>query len=225
MPAVANVVVCRRGYHLVTKLAVLDWLHCPAVVYEAEGRGCSDADDDKTAFEQARLIRRVGRLTKETLITWAADFAERVLPIFERRFPNDARPREAIKVARAAAAAAYAAADDAAARAADAARDAVNAAYASARAADAAYAAADDAAAYAAARAAYASARAAVAARDAAYDADVAYAAYTAADAAVNAASCTVPYAVRAATYVALNKAKKRRWQADHLFRLMKAEA
>ena len=95
---------------------------------------------------------------------WAADCAERVLPIFEAKYPNDNRPRLAIEAARgvdgdaayaaaayAAAYAAYAAAADAAARAAaDAADAAAYAAYA-AYAADAAYAAyAADAAARAA---------------------------------------------------------------------------
>ena len=92
-----------------------------------------------------------------------ADFAESVLPIYERKYPNDERPRNAIEAARsgnrdraaaAAAAAAYAAdaaaayaAAAAAAYAADAAAAAYAAAYAAAAAADAAADAADAAAA------------------------------------------------------------------------------
>ena len=44
------------------------------------------------------------------LVLWAADCAERVLPLFEARFPDDARPRVAVAAARAAAYAARAAA-------------------------------------------------------------------------------------------------------------------
>ena len=61
--------------------------------------------------------------TKRLARLLAADFAEHVLPIFERQYPNDDRPRKAIKAARlfaegkigaAARAAAWAAAGDAA---------------------------------------------------------------------------------------------------------------
>src|ERR1035437_1907073 len=40
------------------------------------------------------------REQKKPLALWAADCAERVLPIFERSYPDDKRPREAIKIAR-----------------------------------------------------------------------------------------------------------------------------
>jgi hypothetical protein len=70
---------------------------------------------------------------------FACDCAERVLPIFEREFPNDARPRTAIAVARRFAAGDATEAERAAAR--DAARDAAGAA-AGAAAGDAAWAAA-----------------------------------------------------------------------------------
>ena len=108
-------------------------------------------------------------LDRPRLVTFAADCAERVLPIFEARYPEDLRPRKAIEAARAwvacpapetyaAYAAAYAASDAAASYAAS---DASDAAYA---AADAAYDAAAHAAssAYAAASSAYAAAYAAV---------------------------------------------------------------
>ena len=106
-------------------------------------------------------------IPKDNLRLIAADFAKRVLHIYESKYPNDDRPRKAIEAARNGAA-------DAAAYAADAAADAADAAARSAYAADAA------------ADAAYAAARAADAADDAAYDA--AYAARAAADAADSAA-------------------------------------
>jgi hypothetical protein len=116
-----------------------------------------------------------------------ADIAESVLHIFEEKYPEDKRPREAIDAIRLWAdkkitnqkLACYAAAANAAY---DAAYDAADAAYNAAAAA--AYAAADAAAAYAAA------ANAAYAAADAAYNA-AADAAYNAAYAAANAAAAT----------------------------------
>ena len=96
----------------------------------------------------------VRSIDKSKLRLVAADFAERVLHIFESKYPNDDRPRKAIEAARGgdkaaayAAYAAYAAADAAAAYAA-------GAAYAAYAAADAASADAYAAAAYAAADAA-----------------------------------------------------------------------
>jgi hypothetical protein len=38
---------------------------------------------------------------QRTLALWAADCAERVLPIFEAKYPDDDRPRKAIEAARA----------------------------------------------------------------------------------------------------------------------------
>ena len=115
------------------------------------------------------MLGKPGWPTRQEIVLAACCCAELALPIFEKKYPKDDRPRKAIETTRLwargkatieevrsaayAAYAAYAAADaaDAAAAAADAAADAADAAYAAA-AADAAYAAAD-AAAYAAARA------------------------------------------------------------------------
>ncbi len=41
------------------------------------------------------------RTDHKTLAIWAADCAERVLPFFEERYPEDHRPREAIEALRA----------------------------------------------------------------------------------------------------------------------------
>ena len=119
-------------------------------------------------------LAHTGPSGRRIVVAWAADCAERVLPVWEARRPSDSRPRDAIALVRrwladpatvtqrelfaaadAGYAAAYAAADDAAGAAAYAA-DAADAGYAAADAA--AYAAAYDAddayaaAAYAAAR-------------------------------------------------------------------------
>jgi hypothetical protein len=133
-------------------------------------------------------------MNKKQKVQYAVFAAELVLKVFENKYPDDKRPREAVEAAKnyikrpskktkkdaAAANAAYAA--YAAANAANAAY----AAYAAANAANAAYAAAANAAyaAYAAANAAYAAA----AANAAANAANAAYAAYAAANAAYAAA-------------------------------------
>ncbi len=125
-------------------------------------------DDDKAVGSRRVLLAGPVDVSRE-LRLFACDCAERVLPLFERERPDDARPRMAIEIARR-----YAngkAVSEETAAAGDAAGDAAwAAAWAAARAAagDAARAAAGDAA-WAAARAA-ARAAAGDAARDAAWD-------------------------------------------------------
>ena len=175
MPAiVGEIVPCRNGYHLCRETDLLDWLG-PAI-FEAEYEGKIIEVSDKVVVRNARLIRPCGGWNEKTARLFAADCAERVLPIFEKKHPNDDRPRQAINAARAYArgeiddaawAAAWAAADavdavDAAGAAADAADAAGAAVWAAADAADAADAA--GAAADAARAAAWAAADAADAA-------------------------------------------------------------
>jgi hypothetical protein len=145
---------------------------------------------------------------KKQRVRWAALCAQSVLHIFESKYPDDKRPREAVEFL-------LSGVDDeeklnifrrAAANAADAAADAANAAAADADAADADDAAAYSAAAYDAADAAYAAAHADAddAASYAAYaaasyaDADAAYAAAAAYADAAYAAAHAVAYAAAA---------------------------
>ena len=139
-----------------------------------------------------------------TRVAWACDCGERVLPIWERRYPNDRRPHEAIRVARAwirgeatilevraTTAAAYASADDA---------------YAVADASSATDAYADAYATASAATAAAATAYATTAADDA--DADAAYATDS-----VSAAYAAYASAVATTTDVDADAARYRSWK------------
>ena len=47
------------------------------------------------------LVDLVGQTDKKTLAVWAIDCAKRVLPYFEAEFPEDPRPRNALKTLRA----------------------------------------------------------------------------------------------------------------------------
>jgi hypothetical protein len=47
------------------------------------------------------LTERVGKTAHKTLAIWACDCAERVLPYFEAKYPQDHRPRRAIEAGRA----------------------------------------------------------------------------------------------------------------------------
>jgi len=161
---------CSTGFHGSEKiLDALSYVKCE-VLARVEVRGECDKQDDKQAWTEMR-IKKAYKWTKEESVKLAIFSAELVIDLYEKKYPKDSRPREAIEAAKtylkdpseAARAAAYAAAR-AAARAVDAAA-ARAAAYAAARAAAyaaarAAYAAdAADAAARAARAAAYAAAR------------------------------------------------------------------
>ena len=156
-----DLVPCRRGLHLLRAEDVPRWLRA-GVLWTVEAGPERIVQDDKVVVRRARLTGKAAEISDRVLRELAADFAEHVLPIFEKKRPGDMRPREAIAAARAfargsigrdellekryAAYAAYAYADAYAASAAYAAA----AAYADAADASAAYAA------YAAAADAYA---------------------------------------------------------------------
>ena len=107
------------------------------------------------------------RMTRTKWVLWACDCAERVLPVFETKYPDDVRPRRALEAARAWLAEPTEANRENADAAAYAAYATACAAYAAYATACAAYAAAyaTACAAYAADAAAYATACAADAAR------------------------------------------------------------
>ena len=170
MPKIeGELIACQNGYHLCRDEQVLCWLG-PAL-FEAEYRGEMLDHEDKIVVREARLLRRFDRWDERNARLFAADCAEHVLPIFEKKYPKDDRPRKAIEAAREFARGEIDA--DAAGAAGDAAWDA---AWAAARAAgdaawDAAWAARD--AAWAAARAAAGDAGTAAGdARNAAWDAE-----------------------------------------------------
>jgi hypothetical protein len=160
MPKVENIVPCERGYHLCRRGDLIHWLH--ESIYVAEYRGERIDQSDKVVVASARLLRPLTTWNETTARLFAADCAETALPFWERYYPDDDRPREAIACARAFARSECSADELAAARAAawEAAREA---AWAAAReaAGDAAWAAAGDAARAAAWAAAREAARAA----------------------------------------------------------------
>ena len=99
MPAVSPE-PCVSGYHLCTLDQVLAWLVTAGAVWEAEGRGQVVKADNKSVHAQARLVRRLA-WSPQIAACFAADCADRVLPLYERAYPGDSRPREAIIAARA----------------------------------------------------------------------------------------------------------------------------
>ena len=223
-----NLNPCPESMIRVTKLmgGAEKWNGRKISAYEARAAGATFSDIVWAASAVAQNDKDVERRMR----LWLADCAARVLPIFEKECPDDARPRQAIIAARR-----FARGEtDAAAR--DAARAAaMNAAWAAARAAAmnaaraAARAAARDAARAAARDAAWAAAWAAAmdaamnaawaAARDAARDAARAAAMNAAMNAAWDAARDAAWAAARAAAWD-----DEERWQFDRLIARLESE-
>jgi hypothetical protein len=176
-----SLVMCESGFHAsVRAVDAMRYVNCEVLAL-VEVRGKHLKQDDKQVWESMRVVKAY-EWTKPDSVAMSIYAAELVIGIFEKKYPDDKRPRESIEAAKAwlknpteenrkaadaaasyAADAAYAdASADASAASADAAYAAYAAAYA-ASAASAAYAASASYAAYAdaAAAAAYAAAAAA----------------------------------------------------------------
>ena len=97
--AKGELILCQNGIHLCRPSDLIHWLG--PEIYVAEARGGRLEDDQKVAVREARLVQRVETWNEKTARLFAADCAERVLPIFEKDSPKDDRPRKAIEAARA----------------------------------------------------------------------------------------------------------------------------
>jgi hypothetical protein len=93
--------VCRNGIHAVRlDVGALDWLNAQAWVIEMAGKVRYDETERKYVARKGRLVRRVDGWDEKAQRLFAAECAEHVLPIFEKRYPDDKRPHEAIEAAR-----------------------------------------------------------------------------------------------------------------------------
>ncbi len=50
-----------------------------------------------TGFKDNRIVELIKTANHKTLAVWAIDCAERVMPYFEEKYPEDPHPRQAIK--------------------------------------------------------------------------------------------------------------------------------
>lgn len=94
-----QIVPCVRGLHYCRGPQILNWLSEELWLFE-------DLSPDETVDADNKLVTRRGRITEQvtawdarTARLFAADCAERVLPIYERQVPGDDRPRLAVEAA------------------------------------------------------------------------------------------------------------------------------
>lgn len=80
---VEYVEACVSGYHLTNAGGICQWADEGMVVYEAEGKGASDKseyqDGGKIAYEQARLTREVGTVTRSAILRASAEIVEEAI--------------------------------------------------------------------------------------------------------------------------------------------------
>src|ERR1700690_153782 len=86
-------------------------LHCSLIPYQAfsyvqgevlalvETKGKSIIEDDKQCWSDMRIVKAY-KWTKKDSVAFAIYAAELVLPNFEKQYPGDLRPREAIEAAK-----------------------------------------------------------------------------------------------------------------------------
>ena len=94
---IENPVLCESGYHCFMPEHILEWLE--AQLFEVEINGRHVHGDDKTVTQQMRFIRKVDTWNDKTARLFACYCARDTLPIFEKKYPNDNRPRVAIETA------------------------------------------------------------------------------------------------------------------------------
>jgi len=96
-PVKGELIACENGYHLCREGNLIKWLG-PAI-FEAEYRGERLDTGNKVVVRQARLLRRLN-WDEHIARHFACDCAEEVLHLYEQKYPDDPRPRQAIEVAR-----------------------------------------------------------------------------------------------------------------------------
>ena len=97
-PIEGDLVICKNGYHGCDAEHLAEWVD--EELYTLETRGDSLHDNRKDCFREIKMTR-VEAWTKDTLILWTADCAERVLPVWEKEYPGDGRVRHCIETTRA----------------------------------------------------------------------------------------------------------------------------
>ena len=96
LPKVIKLELCETGYHVTDAEHLINWIDGNQL-FEVEVKGKAIEGDDKTAFQQIRLVRQVEGWNDKNLRLFACWCAEQALPIYETKYPDDKRPHNAIE--------------------------------------------------------------------------------------------------------------------------------
>jgi len=92
---------CPNGLHVMEAQDICNWYGDTGfTLYEVGIGGEHFTDQNKEVCLRARLRRRIGNLDERLLRLVACDAAKAVLQDFEKEWPEDKRPRQAIETAR-----------------------------------------------------------------------------------------------------------------------------
>ena len=90
---------CAKGFHasknIINAMTYID----AGYVAKVEVRGESDIQDDKEAWSEMRIVKWK-KWTKKDSVSLAIYAAELVIDNFEKEYPDDTRPRDAIEAAK-----------------------------------------------------------------------------------------------------------------------------
>jgi hypothetical protein len=97
-----TLIPCERGLHVCKgEEQLVSWLGPAIWTVEVDGEQIElDEDMPKLVVRRARLVQRVETWNDRTARLFAADCAERSVQSYERSYPNDQRPRDAVNTAR-----------------------------------------------------------------------------------------------------------------------------
>ena len=98
MPKIERLELCDSGYHVVSIEQLAQWLG-PAI-FDVQVRGEHLDAEDKSCWQEARLLRCYEGWNERAARLWACECAGHVLHIFEKAYPDDKRPRRVIETAR-----------------------------------------------------------------------------------------------------------------------------
>ena len=94
-----NISICNKGFHASkTPLQALKYV-AGEILSQVEVKGKSEVNDDKECWSDMRIVKAY-HWKKEDSVALSIFASECVLENFEKVFPDDKRPREAIEAAR-----------------------------------------------------------------------------------------------------------------------------
>ena len=91
--------ICRKGFHASERILDAFFYVKPGCIARAEVRGESIDHGDKQCWPEMRIVK-AWKWTKNDSVAMAVYAAELALHIYEKRYPHDKRPRNAIDAAR-----------------------------------------------------------------------------------------------------------------------------
>src|SRR3990167_9369740 len=91
--------LCETGYHCSPTMYYASSYIQGEVLAEVETKGKKLDDEDKTCNESMKIVK-AWKWTRKDSLSLVIYAAEKVLSNFEKEFPNDKRPREAIEAAK-----------------------------------------------------------------------------------------------------------------------------